>query len=182
MYPMLKRWVLLPRDVMHIRNLWFLHNGVWVSSNVENLIILHQAPIWVNFRQKPLPVTKPRYWLKGTQITKFHTKTNERVRSFLYQVYTVEFQLSQIYRLSCTPRLYFFYFLHAASCRENLSGLFKICCLIGRIYWVFLFFNVRFFSRLLVLSWWEFSLQITTRKMRCLRELLLSTVISVKRF
>ncbi len=46
---MLARWVVLLNDVMHMRDLRFLHNVFRVLLNIEILIMLHQAPIQVNF-------------------------------------------------------------------------------------------------------------------------------------
>ncbi len=51
-------WVVLVHDVIHVYSLRSLRNVVSASPNVGNLIILHQAPFWVNFWQKTLPITK----------------------------------------------------------------------------------------------------------------------------
>ena len=70
---MLIRWVVLLSDVMYMHNLGFLLSVVRALLNVENLIILHQAPIWVTFWQKTLPITLFRriFWLSSNVITKY---------------------------------------------------------------------------------------------------------------
>ena len=54
---MLIRWVNLVNGVMHVLGLRIPHDVVSALPIVQNLILLHPAPIWVKFWQKTLPNT-----------------------------------------------------------------------------------------------------------------------------